>query len=120
MSWWHADGGAGDLTEEDLLAALPMELLAGGGAGGVPYDDEYVDFEEEEDPDEEGDDDEADGGGDGRGQPAGGAVGVPAGRSGMYEVTEDGTLRALVASEAAHARYDPLWQCQNPSHCPSS
>ena len=55
------------MTEEDLLAALPMELVS-GGLGGFTLDDDLDEFEEENeenlDEDEasvEGDEEEEDG-----------------------------------------------------------
>ena len=80
--------------------------LVGGVAGGIPFDDEFDDFDEgdEEDADfEEGADVEEDAGGEGEGEgeeeeDLGGTEATH-----IYEVLEDGTLRILGLAEAAEA-----------------
>lgn len=99
-----ADGGIPGITEEELLAALPMELVS-GGLGGIALDEEFDDFEEEED--ENLDEEEASVEGDEEDED--GEVELPDGPEGshVYEVTEVATPQHVAAAGAAEARYAP-------------
>ena len=92
------------MAEEDLLMALPLELVS--GRLGAALGDELEDFEEEDE--EDLDEEEVSAGGDEVGEEADEGGEPPDGH--VYEVIEDVTQQYMAAIEAAVARYAPhLW-----------